>query len=152
LPFCDEQLSLSSAVVLSYSRYLLKSITLRNILRHKTLAFVALLIWLLLGWSGAHGHLCFDGQEPPMSVHMDMLGEHPEHHADEQHLDADMDLGQLALAKLVKFDLPVLLTTLFLFIVLFQQLTVFISTYSRHYTCRLIGLRPPLRAPPVLPA
>jgi hypothetical protein len=130
----------------------LKSIILRNILRHKTLAFAALAIWLLLGWSGAHGHLCFDGQEPPMSVHMDMLGEHPEHHADEQHLDADMEMDQLALAKLVKFDLPVLLATLFLLVILCQQPAIFMSTCSRHYIRHLIGLRPPLRAPPVLPA
>ena len=124
---------------------------MQNLLRHKTIAFVALIIWLIAGWSGAHGHLCFDGQEPPISIHMDTLGEHPDHAADEQHVDANVDLSQPLLAKLTKIDLPHLLAAALLFAVLFEKTSFVVSNYSPTYSSRRIGLRPPLRAPPVLP-
>lgn len=125
---------------------------MRNILRHQTFAFVALVIWLIASWSGAHGHLCFDGQEPPMTVHMDMLGDHPEHGSEEQHLDADVDLSQLALAKLVKIDLPLLIAAALLFVVLFEKPVISAVVYSCIFSSYSIGLHPPLRAPPALPA
>ena len=130
----------------------LLSIPVRSILRHQTIAFMALVIWLITSWSGAHGHLCFDGQEPPMTVHMDMLGDHPEHGSKEKHIDADVDLSQLALAKLIKIDLPLLTAIALLFAVLFEKTLVSIVLYSRIFSSYSIGLRPPLRAPPALPA
>ncbi len=125
---------------------------MQNILHHKTLAFVALIIWLIASWSGAHGHLCFDGQEPPVSVHMHALGEHPDHTTDEQHVDADVDLSQPFLAKLTKIDLPLLIAAALLLAVLFEKISLVVSRYSRIYSSRLAGLRPPLRAPPIFPA
>lgn len=113
---------------------------------------MALIIWLIAGWSGAHGHLCFDGQEPPVTVHMDMLGNHPEHSSDEKHFDADVDVGQLTLAKLSKIDLPLLIAAALLLAVLFEKVSLVVSLYSHTYSSRLSGLRPPLRAPPVFPA
>jgi hypothetical protein len=127
-------------------------ICVQNILRHKTIAFVALIIWLIAGWSGAHGHLCFDGQEPPISVHMHTLGEHTDHAIDEQHVDADIDLSQPLLAKLSKIDLPLLIAAALLLTVWFEKTLVTISLYSQSYSSRRAGLRPPLRAPPVFPA
>lgn len=126
---------------------------MQNILQHKTLAFVALIIWLVASWSGAHGHLCFDGQEPPVSVHMEMMSEHADHHAiDEQHVDADVDLSQPFLAKLTKIDLPLLIVAAILLAVLLGKTSVAISRYSPTYSSRRTGLHPPLRAPPVIPA
>jgi hypothetical protein len=130
----------------------LKSGIVQNILHHKTLAFVALIIWLIASWSGAHGHLCFDGQEPPISVHIHALGEHPDHTTDEQHVDADVDLNQPLLAKLTKIDLPLLITAALLLAVLFEKASVVVTNYSPAYSSRRAGLRPPLRAPPVFPA
>lgn len=126
---------------------------MKNQLHHKAFAFVALTIWLLVSLSGAHGHLCFDGQEPPMSVHMDMLVEHTEHAIDEQHVDADVDLlSQPLLAKLTKIDLPLLLAAALLLAVLFEKKSFAVSHYSHTYFSRRAGLRPPLRAPPFFPA
>lgn len=126
---------------------------MKNLLHYKTFAFVALTVWLLVSFSGAHGHLCFDGQEPPVSVHMDMLGEHTEHAADEQHVDADVDLlSQPLLAKLTKIDLPLLLAAALLLAVLFEKTFFAVSNYSHTYSSRRAGLRPPLRAPPFFPA
>ncbi len=78
----------------------------------KTLVYAAILFWLFASISGMHGHYCFDGQEPPVSVHLDVMAEHPEHHEDEHHVDADVDLFKLVFAKLVKIDVPLLLTAL----------------------------------------
>lgn len=129
------------------------ALPLQNILRHKTFAFTALIIWLIAGWSGAHGHLCFDGQEPPVSVHMEMMEEHASHHAtDEQHVDADVDLSQPFLAKLTKIDLPLLIAAALLLAVLFQKISILVSCYSPNYASCRKGLRPPLRAPPATPA
>ncbi|HOY22372.1 MAG TPA: hypothetical protein PK002_04425 [Cellvibrio sp.] len=125
---------------------------MQNFLRHKTLAFAALVIWLITSWSGAHGHLCFDGQEPPVSVHMHTLGEHTDHAVDEQHVDADVDLSQPFLAKLTKIDLPLLIAAALLLAVLFEKVSLVASNYSPTYSSRRTGLRPPLRAPPVFPA
>lgn len=125
---------------------------LQHILRHKTFAFAALIIWLIASWSGAHGHLCFDGLKPPVSIHMHGLGEHLEHDANEQHVDADIDLSQPLLAKLLKIDLPLLIATALLLTVLFEKTLVVRSCYLHTCVSRRAGLRPPLRAPPALPA
>lgn len=61
--------------------------------------------------SGAHLHLCRDGQEPPAAVHVSDAGVHEGHHdrADVPHADLDVPLED-GLAKSAKFlfDLPVL--------------------------------------------
>ena len=113
---------------------------------------MALVIWLITGWSGTHGHICFDGQEPPLTLHIELIGDHPEHHADEKHVDANLDLNQLLIIKLVKIDLPFLITASLMLIVLFKKSVISISFYSRVFSSHLIGLRPPLRAPPIVPA
>src|SRR5690606_41907337 len=57
-------------------------------------------------WGGLHGHLCFDGQESPVSVHMDLLDGHPDHlNDDEVHLDTVTELVE-SILKLTKSDLP----------------------------------------------
>ena len=76
---------------------------------------------LFAGLSNAHAHVhyCFDGQEPPATVHLsdgiDHEHEHPgqaSHHDtathaehDGDHDDLDLDLPNQALAKAVKHDL-----------------------------------------------
>lgn len=124
---------------------------MRAILRYKTFAFAALILWLLASGSGVHGHLCFDGQEPPVSVHMDMLGDHAGHHAEENHKDADLNPGQLLLAKLLKLDLPCIIIAALLLGLLSFNPALFVSFYIRCYTYRHYGLRPPVRAPPFFP-
>lgn len=125
---------------------------MRNILHYKTLAFIALTVWLISSWSGAHSHLCFDGQEPPVTVHMDTLGEHLQHASDEQHVDADVDLNQLLIVKIIKVDLPVLIVAILLLALLFKRHSLLIPFRSLVFYSRVTNLRPPLRAPPVIPA
>jgi hypothetical protein len=128
------------------------SIPVQNILNHNILVFMALAVWLITNWSGAHGHMCFDGQEPSLTVHMELMSDHPEHDASEKHVDANVDLSQLLIIKFIKIDLPFLITTLLLFLVLLENSSVLIAFYSRVFSSHVTGLRPPLRAPPALPA
>lgn len=125
---------------------------MQSILTHKAFAFAALLIWLLASWSGAHGHLCFDGQEPPVSVHMHAPDIHSDHDSDKNHLDANVDVEQFAPAKSVKLDLPFLLVTACLLVLFSAAPTQVRVIYSRQLPSPRASLRPPLRAPPVIPA
>jgi hypothetical protein len=68
---------------------------------------------LFAGLTNAHAHVhyCFDGQEPPASVHlvdsMDHVHAIPGHHDDDaEHNDLDVDVPNQALAKACKHDLP----------------------------------------------
>lgn len=124
---------------------------MRALLGYKPFAFAALILWLLTSWSGVHGHMCFDGQEPPLSVHMDMLGDHPEHHAEEQHQDADLNPAQLVLAKLLKVDLPFIIAALLFGVVLLANPAVLRWCYTLRYAQGHYGVRPPVRAPPPFP-
>lgn len=112
-------------------------------------AFVAFVLWLLGSWLGAHGHFCFDGQEPPVSVHMHMLGDHPEHHADEDHQDADVDLLQSAIAKLTKLDQSLILLAVVALLLVFQRTPVLVSHYSAFVPTHIPFARPLSRAPPL---
>lgn len=83
---------------------------------------------------------------------MDMIGNHIEHTDSDQHLDADVDLGGLALSKLMKIDLPLIIAAALLMAVMFQIASVFSPLYLLLNPSRLAGIRPPLRAPPILSA
>lgn len=112
-------------------------------------AFVALIFWLLSSWAGAHGHFCFDGQEPPISVHMHLDGhEVHDHHPDEVHQDADIELGQSVLAKLSKVDLGLVLLAALALVLLILPRARFPHVYSGFYPPRSPHWRPLLRAPP----
>ncbi len=66
-----------------------------------------LLIWtvlvavLVVRASDTHLHLCFDGQEPPATVHFADASVHQDddHHEDQDHADKDVDPFIGALAK-----------------------------------------------------
>lgn len=113
------------------------------------IAFVALTLWLLGNWIGLHGHFCFDGQEPPVSVHIHLNGHSAhDHHPDEEHLDADLDLLQLVVAKLSKIDLGLaLLAVLSLLLTPHLPRPVFTRYLTRLFQPSPYA-RPLLRGPP----
>lgn len=112
------------------------------------LAFLALSFWLLSNWTGAHGHLCFDGQEPPLAAHIDVMGDHLGHHDDQPHVDADLTPAKPVLAKSVKFDQPILLLALVTLLLSSRPLSLVASPYLLLISRRLTHNWPPLRAPP----
>lgn len=67
---------------------------------HHALMFLALLLWLMTSCMGVHSHFCFDGQEPAVSLHMDLVEGHEVHSEEEVH--QDLDVSQSAFIKLLK--------------------------------------------------
>jgi hypothetical protein len=118
-------------------------------------ALIALLCLALVARvGGTHLHLCLDGSEPPVSLHLSDSGVH---HADEStgatHADQDIAVGAEALVKKSFGDLE-LPTLAFVF-----ALLLFFVAHSRdvlpefRFPPRLsparAHLRPPLRGPPL---
>ena len=121
----------------------------------------AAVLWARAG--GAHLHLCFDGSEPPASVHLSAGAHHAdghagfhEHHGDhdagEVHNDLDVPLADSPLAKPGKLvqDLP-------LFLLAAVALFAFLGSPRQRPRFReppallpwaLLHLLPPLRGPP----
>lgn len=112
------------------------------------IAFLALMFWLLSNWAGPYGHFCFDGQEPSVSIHMDVMGNHLEHQLDEQHQDADIDLTQSALTKPGKIDTGLILLAVLAVLLLVISRTSIVHTYRIVFCQTRLYRHPPLRAPP----
>lgn len=110
-----------------------------------------LLIWLFASGSGMHGHYCFDGLEPPVSVHFDLVDGHDDIIDTDLpgHKDFDSKPAQISVLKVTNLDLP-FLAALFLLIIVWPivrgQRYALSKTPSSWLT--VTGLRPPLRAPP----
>lgn len=124
---------------------------------YKILAFAALFFWLITGLNGAHGHFCFDGQEPPVSLHLGVAAEHQEHEhhelhdeSEQQHLDMDVDFSQSLMVKFFKYDLPILVITALVLLVCLLPARLLII-HQPIIICRIFTLHPPLRAPPFFP-
>lgn len=131
---------------------------MKKLFHHKTFVYAALLLWLFASASGMHGHYCFDGLEPPVSVHFDLMSDH---HIDDEHVThKDFDskpqvsmFKQVSVFKLTNLDLPFLAALFFLVIiwpVIRSQFYILSKTPSSWLT--VTGLRPPLRAPPAINA
>lgn len=133
---------------------------MQTLSNYKLLAFAALFFWLITGLNGAHGHFCFDGQEPPVSLHLGVASDHQEHvHEDlheqsalqQQHMDMDVDFSQNLVIKFFKFDLPILLLAALVLLICLLPVRVSV-TYQLIILRRFFTFHPPLRAPPYIPA
>jgi hypothetical protein len=113
---------------------------------------------IVLRIGGAHLHLCFDGGEPPISMH---LGDSGVHHADEAashesagdgHADRDVGIGADALVKKPSgsLEIPVLavLFGLLLSYVVRRRDVLPDFTPPLQLSPVRAHLRPPLRGPP----
>lgn len=128
---------------------------LRDSRLHSPWLLTLLLVMLLVvRVGGAHLHLCFDGGEPPISLH---LMDHGLHHGapgmDAGHQDADVAVADDALAKFAKLglDLPVLLLAALLVWSLLQAPRQPAPGYRNPvFFSAAHSLRPPLRGPPLL--
>ncbi|PUA27833.1 MAG: hypothetical protein B0W54_15005 [Cellvibrio sp. 79] len=116
---------------------------------HRAVAFLALLLWLMTSWMGVHSHFCFDGKEPAVSFHVDIVEGHEVHAEEDEH--QDIDISQSALVKLLKFySSSLLLATIVIIIFLYTRSLGVCFYTSLHLAKFLPDFRPPLRAPPVI--
>ena len=114
---------------------------------------VVLLAVLVTRLAGVHLHLCFDGQEPPATVHAGEHADPSEHLFDEQHSDKDVDvLGTMLFKKAGgSIDLPVLLAACIVLLFLLQPARGQwpFAAFYRFFALQPVRLRPPLRGPPL---
>jgi hypothetical protein len=123
----------------------------RRLQSNRFLLWTLVLAVLVVRASDAHLHLCFDGLEPPTSVHVaDASLHHDDHHEEDGHADKDVDPLVGALVKSVDSDVhfPALMSASILIplnasagsrAVVRRQATPAASPFE---------LRPPLRGPP----
>lgn len=126
---------------------------MRSLLNHPLLLTLLLAALLVARLGGAHMHLCFDGSEPPASLHFSDTDHHDDHHADEAHEDVDVSLMAEAAAKLGKLslDLPLLLAAALAIFGLWLTVKWPLLPYPLPWAVSdPHSLRPPLRGPPRL--
>ena len=107
---------------------------------------------LLTGMGGDHLHLCFDGQEPPIMLHAENSGLHPQGmEAGERHAYHDVDVAAAvpAKAKSTSLDGPLLLVLCVLLTLLPWLHTLPLSGASHAIKSAPFFLRPLLRGPPI---
>lgn len=124
-------------------------------LRLSTRPWFLILIFavLITRLGGVHLHLCFDGQEPPASIHvMDDPAHNDAHHIQEQHTDQDVEVFDAVLTKSKgAVDLPMLFAACLLLLVLMRptgrQWPP--DAFHRIFPPQSFALRPPSRGPPL---
>jgi hypothetical protein len=119
----------------------------RNTLVH-LLALLALAMLIVRG-AGGHLHFCFDGSEPPVSMHT--LDTEAHHEAGSSHDDQDVQLPSATLGKQTsQLDDSALLFAFFVGFLITASLVSF-SRERRYRPPAVIALLiplPPLRGPP----
>lgn len=115
------------------------------------IVFFSVLSLLFVSSIGTHLHVCFDGQEPPLSVHVLDVDHIDLHGNDAAHDDLDIDPLGKAPPKPFHSDLPVLALAMMFWILLWRSAAAvpaplrylsFPRSLPRYW-------RPPLRAPPL---
>ncbi|HEU4778926.1 MAG TPA: hypothetical protein VFS58_03510 [Steroidobacteraceae bacterium] len=124
--------------------------------KRKLLIAVVCVALLALRVGGLHVHLCMDGSEPPLSVHVADSGVHHLDEAEEGDAHADRDVAIAADAVLKKssgeLDLTLLaaLGALLLFVLMRPRPRLTFAPVPARATSARAHLRPPLRGPPRL--
>lgn len=123
-----------------------------NIQRWLVMMLCVILISARVG--GAHLHLCFDGQEPPVSMHLaDETFDHHQPTYTAAHHDEDISLVADAVAKSTKskIDLPpaLLVALVLLLLLVGQTRTPFLRRSTLRIKAAPACLLPPLRGPPL---
>ena len=126
---------------------------MRRIPQSKVLFTILCIFAVMLRISGAHLHLCFDGSEPPATMHIvDDEGLH--HINDKAHSDLDVSAVGSTLVKQLDsgFDLPLLIAAFFVIFCVRNSALEFSRTrfdYLLPVTAHRAHLRPLLRGPPL---
>ena len=106
---------------------------------------------LLARVGGAHLHLCFDGSEPPASLHFNEVDHQAEHHTDAEHDDLDISAVGDVVTKsgLSSLDLPALLLVVLLLSLLTTLYKPAHTRPAHAFAASPPFLLPPSRGPPL---
>jgi hypothetical protein len=112
---------------------------------------LACVLALLAQAAGMHVHLCFDGGEPPMSVHASATGDHIDHHDDGQHHDVDLAWASGTVLKppqALPVLPPVLLAVVWVCLLGVASTTRALGAAAAQFPPSFFLQRPPTRGPP----
>jgi hypothetical protein len=106
--------------------------------------------WLAAGIAGPHLHLCLDGSEPPMVLHLSDAGDDLTPATEDAHHDQTLDAVSPAVGKLQNpgLDQLVLLIGVLLFFLSLPRFRWAAADTQRPAPSASARLRPPLRGPP----
>ncbi len=115
--------------------------------------WLALIAFLATRLVDVHLHLCFDGQEPPTTVHVSNGAvDSDAHHADESHSDRNVNVFDAVLVKKLADPsdalIPVLASALLLLLLPVRGRCVPRMAQAPLVVRSLLLLKPPLRGPP----
>jgi len=115
-----------------------------------SVVYLLLLVLLCLRVGGAVSHYCFDGLEPPVTIHFDNLNGHIDHDGELGHTDVEKQvLSDNLISKLFELDSVLLITAMFLLALLSQSRGQEYLHRVIEQTSHVNKYRPPLRAPPL---
>ncbi|MBL4582518.1 MAG: hypothetical protein JKY29_11915 [Gammaproteobacteria bacterium] len=115
-----------------------------------TIVYLLLFVLLALRMGGAVSHYCFDGQEPPVSIHFDNLSGHVEHTEEAGHTDTEKQvLSDNLVSKIFDIDSLLIIVSLFLLCLLPLPKAQARYQYVDRKISSLKNYLPPLRAPPL---
>lgn len=127
--------------------------------RHSTFAVILWVVAVALlpvRMANAHLHFCLDGQEPPVSFHVQDLATHSgaEHVDDAGHNDRDVDVSASLLATKISSgagDAPAALLHVYVLATLLPLERPTFSSADLPYAelTSVLALRPPVRGPPL---
>ena len=123
---------------------------LKNSTSTTAIVYLLLLVFLGLRLGGAVSHYCFDGIEPPVTIHFDNFNGHVDHDAGAGHTDTEKQvLADNLLNNVFDFESLLVIAALFLFSLLSpsggQAIPLLAVPASNSAKYQL----PPLRAPPL---
>ena len=118
------------------------------------MALLLVMAFIVVPIGGAHLHLCFDGQEPAVSMHVsDGEAHHSRAQISQSHEDMDLSaVGEVAAKKFERnLDLAALLAVTIVLLLRWDAVDVSILQFasSPAHSPSIFSLLPPLRGPPV---
>lgn len=117
--------------------------------RQQTTIYSLVAMLLLLWIGGAVAHYCFDGLEPPLSVHFDNLMGHDDHEHEPGHIDIEKPAqSDNLISKIFQFDAVLFQIALFVYVLLQLKTILPLAQQQAHRPPKPKLLLPPLRAPP----
>ncbi|NQV70939.1 MAG: hypothetical protein HQ498_13010 [Pseudohongiella sp.] len=115
-----------------------------------TVVYILLIVLLSIRLGGAVSHYCFDGLEPPMSIHFDNLNGHDDHEGEVGHTDVEKQLLSDNLhSKMFEVESMLVIAALFLITLLSQSAGPGYFQLALQKSANAKNFQPPLRAPPL---
>lgn len=112
-------------------------------------AYMLMVIFAFMNVGGAVAHFCFDGAEPPVSLHFESIGGHIEHESAQNHVDTEREvISDNLVTKNFDTDFIFILAAVICSLLIISN-AGFAARQLLVHSQKLYFISPPLRAPPL---